>query len=345
MKYPKLSRICDETWDLASYAGAEEEQATARADLVAEAMRRLPECVPVRRASPRTAWRWTNKWSPRAIPEDVAVAVLNDRLGAMELLKDAVERTPRGPEVLNNLRAQWDDLHQPVMRHQVASAQAKRKKLISEAIERLPEVVRHIGFFGSQRPDDAPVSEWSSGVRKEPIAEAVLNDEPGAMDRLCASMVPPVFRSGRVILKEMRTQWADIQRHGRRDEFLAFAIERLPAIAADIAPSLEWRKDEKTRRRRQGGVGRRRRSDGAHPGRDEAVRERTLNGCTDMVNDAGSRLAGCAGRALQMGCWTRSAPRQLISIPICQATVDRAAQPAQGTLYADEFAACGVISL
>ena len=42
----------------------------------------------------------------------------------------------------------------------------------------------------------------------------------------------------------MRTQWVDIQRHGRRDEFLAYAIERLPAVAADIAASLEWRSDE-----------------------------------------------------------------------------------------------------
>ena len=174
-------------WDLTRYAGVEDERAAARAEVVAEAMTRLPECVPVRRASPRTAWRWTNKWSPRAVPEDIAVAVLNDRPGAMERLKDAVSQTPRGPEVLNSLRTRWDDLHQPVMRHQVASVQAKRKKLISEAIERLPEVVRHIGFFRSQRPEDAPVCEWSSGAGKERIAEAVLNDEPGAMDRLCAS--------------------------------------------------------------------------------------------------------------------------------------------------------------
>ena len=273
---PEIIADLRRDWDLARYAGAGEERPAARAEVIAEAMRRLPECVPVRRATPRTAWRWTNRWDPRADPEDIAVAVLNDRPGAMERLNRAVSRTPRGPEILKSLRTRWNELHQPVMRHQVASVQGKRKKLISEAIERLPEVIRHIGFFRS-RPDEAPICEWSSGARKELIAEAVLNDEPVAMDRLCASMVPPVVRSGHEVLKEMQTQWASLRepvrdlgllryaetfdpetgvaeditlesvnavRQERRDGFLAYAIERLPAIAADIAPSLEWRSDE-----------------------------------------------------------------------------------------------------
>ena len=184
-------------WDLTRYAGTKEEQEVARAEVVAEALRRLPECVPVRRATPRTAWRWTNTWSLRADPEDVAVAVLTDRTGAMERLNRAVSRTYRGPKVLNSLRTRWKELHKPVSQHQVASVQRKRKRLISEAIERLPEVVRHVGSRRLRRPEDAPVCEWSSGARKKLIAEAVLNDEPGAMVRLCASMVPPVVRSGR----------------------------------------------------------------------------------------------------------------------------------------------------
>ena len=116
----------------------------------------------------------------------------------------------------------------------------------------MPEVVRHIGFFRSWQPEDAPGCERSSGATKERLAEAVLNNKPDAMDRLCACMVPlvywstglVVFWSARVILEEMRTQWADIRRHGHRNEFLAYAIERLPAIAAVITPSLEWRRDE-----------------------------------------------------------------------------------------------------
>ena len=273
---PEVIEELRRNWDLTRYAGAGEERATARAEVIAEAVRRLPECVPVRRATPRTAWCWTNRWGPRADPEDVALAVLNDRPGAMDQLKGAVTRTPRGPEVLNSLRTRWDELHRPVMRHQVTSVQGKRKKLITETIERLPEVVRHIGFFRS-RPGEAPICEWSSGARKERIAEAVLNDEPGAMDRLCASMDPAIVRSGHVILEEMQRQWASLRqpvrdlgllryaetfdpetgtveditlesvnaaRHERRDEFLAYAIERLPAIAADIARPLEWRSDE-----------------------------------------------------------------------------------------------------
>ena len=194
----------------------------------------------------------------------------------MERLKDAVTPTPRGPQILRSLRTRWNELHKPVMRHQVESVQGKRKKLITEAIERLPEVVRHIGFFRSRR-NEAPVCEWSSGARKELIAEAVLSDEPVAMDRLCASMVPPVVRLGHDVLEEMQTQWARLRepirdlgllryaetfdpetgtveditlesvnaaRRDRRNEFLAYAIERLPAIATDIAPSLEWRSDE-----------------------------------------------------------------------------------------------------
>ncbi len=273
---PEIITELRRDWDLTRHAGTEEEQAAARAEVVAEAMRRLPECVPVRRVTPRTAWRWTNKWAPRADPEDVAVAVLNDRPDAMERLRDSVARTPRGPEVLNSLRARCDELHKPVMRHRVASMHGRREDLISEAIERLPEVVRHIGFFRS-RPEEAPVCEWSSAADKEQIADAILHEEPGAIDRLCASMVPPVFRSGREVLEEIRTQWAGLRepirdlgllryaetfdsetgaaeditlesvnaaRLTRRDKLMAYAIERLPAIAADIAPSLEWRSDE-----------------------------------------------------------------------------------------------------
>ena len=269
---PEIIEDLRRDWDLTRYAGAEEEQATARAEVIAEAVRVLSECVPV----DRRGWGWTNKWAPRTDPEDVARAVLNDRSGAMERLKDAVTPTPRGPEILKSLRTRWNELHKPAMRHQVESVQGKRKKFISEAVKRLPEVVRHIGFFPC-RLEDAPVCEWIPGARKEPIAEAVLNNEPGAMDRLCASMDPPVVRSGRQLLEEMQTQWASLRepvrdlgllrfaeafdpetgtaeditlesvnaaRHERRDEFLAYAIERLPAIAADIAPSLEWRREE-----------------------------------------------------------------------------------------------------
>ena len=254
---PEIIAELRRDWDLTRYAGTKEEQEAARAEVVAEAVRQLPECVPVRRATLRTAWRWTNKWGPRADPEDVAVAVLNDRPGAMERLNRAVSRTYRGPEVLNSLRTRWNKLHRPVSPHPVASAHGKRKRLISEAVERLPEVVRHIGFFRSRRPEDAPVCEWNSGVRKERIAEAVLDDEPGAMDRLCASMVPPVVRPGREILEEMRTKWADPQRHGRRDELLAYAIESLPAVAARYRAVAKVAKRRKPERRRPSCVERR----------------------------------------------------------------------------------------
>ena len=109
------------------------------------------------------------------------------------------------------------------------------------------------------------------------IAEAVLKDEAGAMDWLCGSMVPPVVRSGLDVLEEMQRQWASLRepvrdlgllgyaetfdpetgateditlesvnaaRHARRDELMAYAIGRLPAIAAEIASSLEWCNDE-----------------------------------------------------------------------------------------------------
>ena len=274
---PEVIKELRRDWDLIRYAGAEEERATARAEVIAEAMRRLPDCVPVRRATPRTAWRWTNRWGRRADPEDVAAAVLNDRPGSMDQLKDAVERTPRGPEVLNRLRTRWDELHRPVMRHQVTSVQGKRENLIAEAIERLPEVVRYIDSRRFPRPEDAPVCEWSQETRRESIAEAVLKDEAGAMDRLCGSMVPPVVRSGLDVLEEMQRQWASLREpvrdlgllryaetfdpetgtteditlesvnaawHARRDELMAYAIGRLPAIAAEIASSLEWRNDE-----------------------------------------------------------------------------------------------------
>lgn len=269
---PEIIADLRSDWDLTRHAGAEEEQATARAEVIAEAVRLLPECVPV----DRRGWGWINKWAPRADPEDVSRAVLNDRSGAMERLNDAVTPTPGGPEILRSLRTRWNELHKPVMRHQVESVQGKHKKFISEAIERLPEVVRHIGFFPS-RLEDAPVCEWNSGARKELVAKAVLNNEPGAMDRLCFSMDPPVVRSDREILEEMQTQWASLRepvrdlgllryaetfgpetgtteditlenvnaaRHERQDEFLAYAIERLPTIAASIAPSLQWRSDE-----------------------------------------------------------------------------------------------------
>lgn len=273
---PEIIAELRRDWDLTRYAGAPEERAAARAEVIAEAVRRLPECVPVRRATPRTAWSWTNRWGPRADPEEVAMAVLNDMPDAMERLNRALSRTPRGPEVLNKLRTQWNELHKPVMRHQVASVQGKRKKLIAEAIGRLPEVVRHIGYFRSP-PGEAPVCEWSSRARRESIAEAVLNNEPGSMDRLCASMNPPVVRSGREVLEEMQAQWASLRepirdlgllryaetfdpetgtveditlesvnatRHRRQDEFLAYAVERLPTIAANIASSLQWRSNE-----------------------------------------------------------------------------------------------------
>lgn len=274
---PEIVADLRRDWDLTRYAGVEQERAAARAEVIAEAVRRLPECAPVGRASPRTAWRWTNKWGPRADPEDIAVAVLNDEPGAMERLNRAVYGTPLWPEVLDRLRTRWNELHRLVSRHRVASVQGKRENLIAEAIERLPDVVRYIGSRRFPRPEDAPVREWSSGARKELIAEAVLNDEPGAMDRLCASMVPPVVRSGLDVLEEMRRQWANLRgpvrdlgplryaetsdpetgtteditlesvnaaRQARRDELLAYAIERLPAIAADIASSLEWCSDE-----------------------------------------------------------------------------------------------------
>ena len=162
---PEVIEELRRDWD--RYAEAEEERATARAEVIAEAVRRLPDCVPVRRATPRTAWRWTNRWDPHADPEDVAVAVLNDTTGAMERLSRAVYGTPLWPELLNRLRTRWNELHRPVSRHQVASVEGKRENLIAEVIERLPEVVRYIDSRRFPRPEDAPVCEWSQETCRE----------------------------------------------------------------------------------------------------------------------------------------------------------------------------------
>ena len=46
-------------WELTHYAGAGEEREAARAEVIAEAMRLLPECVPV----DRRGWGWINTWA------------------------------------------------------------------------------------------------------------------------------------------------------------------------------------------------------------------------------------------------------------------------------------------
>ena len=262
-------------WDLTRYAGAYEERMTARDKVIGEAIRRLPECVPLGRGSPRSAWRWTHKWSRDADPVDVVTTVLTDKPDAIEQLKAAVVRVRRGPEILNNLRVQWAELQEPVLGHDVGSVLKRRKNLISDAKVHLPDVVRDIAFFRAQ-PNNAPVCEWNSGADRENITEAVLNNEVGAMDRLCAAMDPPVLRSGYEVLSELRDRWASLKEPVRnlgllryaetidpeigdveeitlesvnaewrmqRENWIDYAIERLPAITSQIAPSLRWRSD------------------------------------------------------------------------------------------------------
>ena len=262
-------------WDLARYAGAYEERMTARDKVIGEAIRRLPECVPVDRGSPRSAWRWTHKWGQHEDPVEVVTAVLTDKPDAMEQLKAAVERVRRGPEILNNLRGQWAQLHEPVSSHEFASVLKRRKNLISDATTRMPDVVRDIAFFRSQ-PNDPPVCEWSSRADRENITETVLNNEVAAMDRLCVAMDPPVLRSGHQVLSELREQWAflkepirnigllryaqtvdpetgdvekitldsvNAERQVQREDWIDYAIERLPFITSQITPSLCWRSD------------------------------------------------------------------------------------------------------
>ena len=170
-------------WELARYAGAYEEQMIARDKVIGEAIRRLPECVPLDRRSPRTAWRWTHKWRENEDPVEVVTAVLTDKPDAIKQLRAAVERVRRGPEILSNLREQWGEINEPVPSHEVENVLKRRKKLISDAIVRMPDVVRDIAFFRS-KPNDPPVCEWNSGANREGITEAVLNDEVASLDRL-----------------------------------------------------------------------------------------------------------------------------------------------------------------
>ena len=260
-------------WDLARYAGSEQEQMVAREKVIAKAIRQLPECVPLDRTSGKDLWRWTHRWNPVADREEVARAVLNGKPEAMEWLKAAVERTRLGPEILARLRAQWKEINQPVIRQQVPDVQRRRKNLIGDAIVRLPDVARDIAFFKS-RPNDAPICKWSKDADRENIAEAVLGYEPDAIDRLCVAMEPPVIPSGYDVILEMQTQWSSVKdsvnnigvlryaqeydphtgeveditlesvkaaRRKARANVMSYAIARLPAVAAQIAP-LRWRR-------------------------------------------------------------------------------------------------------
>ena len=192
----------------------------------------------------------------------------------MEQLKAAVERTRRGPEILASLRAQWNEINQPILRHQAASVQRRRKNLIGNAVVLLPDVARDIAFFRS-RHNDAPACEWRQSADREIIAEAVLNHQPDAIDRLCAAMDPPVIRSADDVISDIQAQWAAIKdsvrdigvlryaeeydpetgetegitlesmnaaRRKARANVISYAMARLPSVAAQIAP-LRWRKD------------------------------------------------------------------------------------------------------
>ena len=261
-----------EDWDLVRYAGSDREGMAARDEVIARAIRQLPECVTLDRVSAKTAWRWTHRWKRHADREEVVKAILNDKPEAMELLKAAVERTRRGPQILISLRVQWNEVNQPVLRHQAASVLRRREKLIDDAVVLLPDVARDIAFFRS-RDKQAPVCKWCQSADRENIAEAVLNHRPDSIDRLCEAMDPPVIRSPYDVISDMQSQWAAVKdsvrdvgilryaeeydldtgeaenitlesvnaaRRKARENVIRYAMARLPGVAAEIAP-LRWR--------------------------------------------------------------------------------------------------------
>ena len=263
-------------WALIQFAGTYEEQAAARDKVIGEAIRRLPECVPLDWESPGGASCWTHKWGQHADPVDIVTTVLTDKPDAMEQLKAALVRVRRsGQEILDSLREEWAEINQPVSSHEVKNVPKRKKKFIADAIVLMPDVARNIAFFRAQ-PNAPQVCEWNSRAHREKITEAVMNDEVAALDRLCSAMNPPISRSGHDVLSELREKWASLkepvrdigllqyaqtvdpetgdaeeitlervndERRVQGEKWIEYAMERLPFITSQIAPTLCWRSD------------------------------------------------------------------------------------------------------